>query len=119
MIGISMTSIKNSDKRNRFVTINGDKWLVRILSCREYRKLRGSLDAQAITIYNHRLNQRHIWIRKKYFNFDTVMHEVLHAFMSYKDYSGQSYGRMEENFCEFMPKNVYKVLRVTRTILSF
>ncbi len=98
--------------------------MVIIASDLEFKAV-GHLGFEAVTWYNHRLVDpiRCIYIRKRHVTFDTVLHEVIHAFMSYQPKTRKR-SRLaiiedtEEEFCEFLPKKLYAMLRVTKTILQ-
>lgn len=102
-------------KRSR-ILINGDPWTVKVVSCEEFKAIRGHLGEEAVTMYNHSKGLREIIIRRKYLSLDTILHELIHAHLSYRDFSKLSYGQVEEQVCEALPKKFSRILSTARRI---
>lgn len=101
------------------VQICNEKWNVRLLSTKEFRERYGK-GTMGITEYSHRAKppQRDITFQPNHKDKDTIMHEVLHAYLSYRDTSSMSYGQIEEAMCEFLPKNHHYIKRVVDNIIK-
>jgi hypothetical protein len=96
------------------VTINTDKWHVELLSEREFDN-RWPKTA-AVTIYNHEIGQRKMYFHTADMTIGTIRHEVLHAFLSYCDFTKMSYGQVEECVCEELDSKLGRVLKVSDAI---
>lgn len=96
------------------VTINGDKWIVKLLPHKEFKK--DWPNTEAVTVYKHADKIREIIFSDKYFTKGHVVHEVLHAYFSYCDLSNKSYGTVEEDICEYLDDRFTHVNRVINNI---
>lgn len=99
-------------KQHHKIKINGDIWNIYLFTYTDFVSLWDG--CCGITHYEH----RHFTKKKKELsiNFrgpkvsrDTIVHELMHAYLSYHDFSKVSYGSIEEKICEIMGKK-YKVL---------
>jgi hypothetical protein len=89
------------------IRINKQPWVVNLYTKSNFdRKWRG---CEAITEYEHKTPDLAISFRGPRVSLDTVLHEVLHAFLSYKDYSKLTPHTIEERFCELIGKK-HKVI---------
>lgn len=98
------------------VTIRGDKWKVRLISHKEFRKTWPK--TEAVTLYKHDTGFRELWFSDKHITRGHVVHEVLHAYFSYRDFTRMSYGQIEEDICEYLDDRYWQVLKVSRNIYS-
>jgi len=97
------------------VTINGDKWLVRLMRDKDFIKAYGK-DTEGITTYQHHTNYRTIDFKYSTLRKSTVTHEVTHAYLSYHDLSKLSKGDTEEKFADLLGYRAYCIVRVSNSI---
>ncbi len=91
------------------IRINKDDWTVNLYTEGDFqRKWKGRC---AITEYEHKTPYLAINFEGPRVSRDTILHEVLHAFLSYKDYSKLTAHTIEERFCELIGKK-HKIMGV-------
>lgn len=49
---------------------------------------------------------------------DTIAHELMHAFLSYRRFTTKSWNRMEENYCEVIGKHYDRLYKLTNKIYN-
>jgi hypothetical protein len=99
------------------VKISGDSWEVFLLKRKTFVERFGK-DTAAITTYLHKTKLRQIYFQPKDKTKGTVMHEVIHAYLSYRDLSKMSYGAIEELICDFLPRRLDAIKRTTDRIIK-
>ena len=97
------------------VKINGDVWRVRYLKTKTFNKLHGKHNA-AMTWYNHKKKKRIIDFKCSDFCKTHVTHEVVHAYLSYFDFSRMSYGRIEEKMADLFGNKEKFMMKVRDSI---
>jgi hypothetical protein len=97
------------------VQINGDYWQVYLLPDDRFSAEFGS-GVAAVTCYNGK--KKMLIFRDSDRSYDTIIHEVTHAYLSYQCFSsaGLKPNQMEEMFCDFMANNVQKIQRTSKSI---
>lgn len=84
------------------IKINKDSWTVNLYTKADFeRKWKGCV---GITEYEHKTPDLSINLRGPRVSKDTVLHELLHAYLSYKNYSKLTSHTIEERFCELIGK---------------
>lgn len=89
------------------VSIKGQRWKINVYTVTKFDKF--SPGDVGLTSYNHKKGLRSIHFRGRTPSRDTIAHELLHAYLSYYDFSRTSYGKIEESICEEIGKS-YKRL---------
>lgn len=96
------------------IKINGDAWILAKLNDYAYAEKHGkskNYDTQAMTSYNHKYGIREIDFSSSGFTKSTVVHELLHAYLSYRDFSRKSYAQVEEEVCEYLDGKLTRLLK--------
>lgn len=97
--------------KNRF-------WKVEILKTKEYEeRYPDHTHTLALTVYNHERNIRYINFCGKP-SYSTIKHEVMHAFLSDRNFRDVSYGEIEEQVCDEVGENLERIERVAKKILA-
>jgi hypothetical protein len=103
------------DYENYFsITINGEKWEVKVLNNKAYNKLFGT-DSCAIT----QIQDKKIFFTvDTCLNIDTIMHEITHAYFSYLclDSTALKLEDLEEVNCEFLAKHCGKIIATSSLV---
>ena len=81
------------------VKINGDVWRVRYLKTKTFNAAHGA-HRSAVTWYDHKKGKRFIDFKCSDFCLSHVRHEVMHAYLSYRDFVKKGYGEIEEMVAE-------------------
>lgn len=101
------------------VKIKGDTWKIYSVSAKTFYKHNPNCTGStAAAVYNHAKKYRTIWFIKGNASLNTIIHELCHAFLSYKDFTGKSYGRVEEDICEVMGAKLPIIHRLANHIKS-
>lgn len=100
------------------VTIKGRIWTISRLTPKKfleaYPQYPGVL---GVTIYDHDTGYRLIVFHGTP-SYSTIKHEVMHAFLSTRQFKGHSYGEIEEQVCDEVGNNLERIARVAKKIRS-
>lgn len=102
-----MASEEVKPKTSFKVMINGDAWTINFYTKASFEKK--WKNCVGITEYEHKTPDLVINFKGPRVSRDTVAHELVHALLSYKDYTRLKPDTIEERFCEVMGKK-YKIL---------
>ncbi len=98
------------------IMINKQRWTIKLYTPARFNKLWP--DTLGVTEYDHKKGLRRISFKKHKISKDTVAHELMHAYLSYKDYSKYSYGKIEESICEVIGKKHKPLYHITNRLFS-
>lgn len=100
------------------VKIKGKVWTVSFLPRKAYySKYPNHCHTAALTVYNHDHAIREINFCGRP-SFSTIKHEVMHAFLSTRNFSGVSYGEIEEQVCDEVGYNLERIQKVSNSIYN-
>lgn len=99
------------------ITVRGDIWKVFLLSTAEFYQLTKRTAACALTVYSHERGERMIFFDMGDFCKVTVVHELVHAYLSYHDFSRKSKETMEEDICDIIGVHGWKMMRTAKSIM--
>lgn len=98
MVGTKIKPLKTFNIRLR-----GDRWTVYLYS--NYKFTSVYPDTLAITCYKHHVHERDINFSVAGATMSTIVHELIHAYLSYHDFSKKSYGAIEEHICDILGRH--------------
>lgn len=96
------------------VTINNDRWVINLYRASHFSCLWP--DTLGITDYDHKKKRRNINLPSSKTSKDTIAHELMHAYLSYHNFSKTSYGVIEEKVCEVIGKKHRLICELTDKI---
>lgn len=98
------------------IRLNGDVWIIRKYTAVNFTRL--YKDCVGITEYNHRGREFFISFKSTHISKDTIAHELMHAFLSYRDFRKRSPDFIEESVCEVVGKKWKKLFILTEFIFN-
>ena len=101
------------------IKIKGKTWKVFFLSNKQFTHwYPKSVGADALTTYQHDQGFREIVFLNTVFRRSTVVHELMHAYLSYRCLQGLSYGQIEEIVCDVAGLHLTTMQRLADLICS-
>lgn len=109
-----MDKTKIKPIKSFIVSIKGDKWHVGLLSKTIFEQFFG--DCMGVTTVTDKGNRKQIFLKGPKVSRDTIAHELLHAFLWWRQFKGKSYGVIEEETCEEIGKSYKRLYFLTNFI---
>lgn len=99
-----------------YESIRGEKWKISFYPKAQFVNAFGN--CVGVTVYHHKTGYRAINLMTSRLNKDTIAHEIMHAILSYRDFSCCSYGTIEEHVCEDIGRYHARILALTNKIYN-
>lgn len=98
------------------IKLKGDIWVVMLYTKSSFIKLyKNNL---GICEYSHKQNDLSISFRGPNVSKDTIAHELMHAYLSYRDFSKNSSHTIEERVCEDIGRYYGKIYLITEKLYA-
>lgn len=107
--------VKDIEKYTKRLTIkiHGDMWNIVLYPRLVFERIYP--DTLGLTTYDHKKGLRDIYLRNPV-SCDTIAHELLHVYASYKDFRGKRPSGVEEDICELFGKAHKTIERLIKKI---
>lgn len=98
------------------IRIKGKTWKVYLLTCSQFvETFPKNPYALAYTVYNN-TDVRRFYFRTRHIAMSTIRHELMHAYLSDRNFTGMSYGQIEEVVCDTVGAHLDSIRRLSRLL---